>query len=160
MGLDPGSPGSHPEPKAGAKPRSHPGIPSAFSFKLCTHLHVTKAFNYHSISAHKKIHWVKTLHCTLITSPDLSGPLPVQTRVSFVSKECCNQCFHGYDFFFSFRLFHQKTSPESSNHSNHYCYPYYILANYFPKVSTKLHSSNNIRTYHISIPLLGWNLRF
>ena len=28
MGLDPGSPGSHPRPKAGAKPRSHPGIPS------------------------------------------------------------------------------------------------------------------------------------
>ena len=25
--LDPGSPGSHPEPKAGAKPLRHPGIP-------------------------------------------------------------------------------------------------------------------------------------
>ena len=28
VGLDPGSPGSHPEPKAGAKPLRHPGIPS------------------------------------------------------------------------------------------------------------------------------------
>ena len=27
MGLDPRSPGSHPEPKAGAKLLSHPGIP-------------------------------------------------------------------------------------------------------------------------------------
>ena len=25
--LDPGTPGSHPRPKAGAKPLSHPGIP-------------------------------------------------------------------------------------------------------------------------------------
>ena len=27
VGLDPGSPGSHPGPKAGAKPLRHPGIP-------------------------------------------------------------------------------------------------------------------------------------
>ena len=27
MGLDPGSPGSRPGPKAGAKPLRHPGIP-------------------------------------------------------------------------------------------------------------------------------------
>ena len=27
MGLDPGTPGSHPGPKADAKPLSHPGIP-------------------------------------------------------------------------------------------------------------------------------------
>ena len=27
MGLDPGTPGSHPGPNAGAKPLSHPGIP-------------------------------------------------------------------------------------------------------------------------------------
>ena len=27
VGLDPGTPGSHPEPKAGTKPLSHPGIP-------------------------------------------------------------------------------------------------------------------------------------
>ena len=26
-GLDPGTPGSHPGPKAGTKPLSHPGIP-------------------------------------------------------------------------------------------------------------------------------------
>ena len=28
VGLDPGSPGSHPGPKAGAKPLRHPGIPT------------------------------------------------------------------------------------------------------------------------------------
>ena len=28
MGFDPGSPGSHPGPKAGAKPLRHPGIPT------------------------------------------------------------------------------------------------------------------------------------
>ena len=28
VGLDPGSPGSCPRPKAGAKPPSHPGIPT------------------------------------------------------------------------------------------------------------------------------------
>ena len=27
VGLDPGTPGSHPGPKAGAKPLSHPGTP-------------------------------------------------------------------------------------------------------------------------------------
>ena len=34
VGLDPGSPGSHPGPKAGAKPLRHPGIPGVTSFKL------------------------------------------------------------------------------------------------------------------------------
>ena len=29
VGLDPGSPGLHPGPKAGAKPLRHPGIPTA-----------------------------------------------------------------------------------------------------------------------------------
>ena len=32
VGLDPRTPGSHPEPKAGAKLLSHPGIPHAFFF--------------------------------------------------------------------------------------------------------------------------------
>ena len=32
MGLDPGSPGSHPGPKARAKPLSHPGIPIKLAF--------------------------------------------------------------------------------------------------------------------------------
>ena len=32
VGFDPGSPGSHPGPKAGAKPLRHPGIP-AFLFQ-------------------------------------------------------------------------------------------------------------------------------
>ena len=38
MGLDPGSPGSRPGPKAGAKPLRHPGIPiigSIISNQLC-----------------------------------------------------------------------------------------------------------------------------
>ena len=30
VGFDPGSPGSHPGPKAGAKPLRHPGIPVNF----------------------------------------------------------------------------------------------------------------------------------
>ena len=30
-GLDPGTPGSRPRPKAGAKPLSHPGIPELYS---------------------------------------------------------------------------------------------------------------------------------
>ena len=33
MGFDPRSPGSHPRPKAGAKPLRHPGIPVFFLFK-------------------------------------------------------------------------------------------------------------------------------
>ena len=32
VGFDPGSPGSRPGPKAGAKPLRHPGIPILFSF--------------------------------------------------------------------------------------------------------------------------------
>ena len=33
VGLDPGSPGSHPGMKAGAKPLSHPGCPCNTDFK-------------------------------------------------------------------------------------------------------------------------------
>ena len=33
-GLDPGTPGLRPGPKAGAKPLSHPGIPKANTFVL------------------------------------------------------------------------------------------------------------------------------
>ena len=33
VGLDPGTPGSRPEPKAGAKPLSHPGIPISLCLK-------------------------------------------------------------------------------------------------------------------------------
>ena len=32
MGLDPGSPGSHPEPKADAQLLSHPGVPKHNGF--------------------------------------------------------------------------------------------------------------------------------
>ena len=32
VGFDPGSPGSRPGPKAGAKPLRHPGIPSFYDF--------------------------------------------------------------------------------------------------------------------------------
>ena len=31
-GLDPGTPGLYPGPKAGTKPLSHPGIPNIFIF--------------------------------------------------------------------------------------------------------------------------------
>ena len=34
LGLDPGTPGLRPGPKAGAKPLSHPGIPKANTFVL------------------------------------------------------------------------------------------------------------------------------
>ena len=34
VGLDPGTPGSHPGPKAGAKPLSHPGCPIYLIFNL------------------------------------------------------------------------------------------------------------------------------
>ena len=33
VGFDPGSPGSRPGPKAGAKPLSHPGIPAVRNLK-------------------------------------------------------------------------------------------------------------------------------
>ena len=35
MGLDPGTPGSRPGPKAGAKPLSHPGIPRKHFILAC-----------------------------------------------------------------------------------------------------------------------------
>ena len=34
VGLDPGTTGSHPKPKAGAKPLSHPGVPQSGLFKV------------------------------------------------------------------------------------------------------------------------------
>ena len=40
VGLDPGSPGSSPGPKAGAKPLRHPGIPDfLFFFKIFLFIH-------------------------------------------------------------------------------------------------------------------------
>ena len=39
VGLDPGSPGSRPGSKAGAKPLRHPGIPTALYY--CIHLSFT-----------------------------------------------------------------------------------------------------------------------
>ena len=51
MGLDPGTPGSCPGPKAGAKLLSHPGIPnyyhffkSPFSFKYFVKLHLIRDY--------------------------------------------------------------------------------------------------------------------
>ena len=38
----PGTPGSLPGPKAGAKPLSHPGIPSTAFLKSFVHTYVTK----------------------------------------------------------------------------------------------------------------------
>ena len=41
VGLHPGSPGSRPGSKAGAKPLRHPGIPQThLLFKLCSHLKI------------------------------------------------------------------------------------------------------------------------
>ena len=34
VGLDPGTPGSGPEPKAEAQPLSHPGVPAQENFKI------------------------------------------------------------------------------------------------------------------------------
>ena len=34
VGLDPGTPESRPEPKAGAQPLSHPGVPTSVVFIL------------------------------------------------------------------------------------------------------------------------------
>ena len=38
VGFDPGSPGSRPGPKAGAKPLRHPGIPNCRLFLIFTFL--------------------------------------------------------------------------------------------------------------------------
>ena len=38
MGLDPGTPGSHPGLKAGAQPLSHPGVPSMNLYNIKTSL--------------------------------------------------------------------------------------------------------------------------
>ena len=49
VGLNPGSPGSRPGPKAGTKPPSHPGIPSLILLELphlenCRNLKMAKRF--------------------------------------------------------------------------------------------------------------------
>ena len=51
-GLDPGSPGSRPGPKAGAKPLSHPGIPLLeYSFLGALHYHAR------SLTSLRLPHW-------------------------------------------------------------------------------------------------------
>ena len=44
VGLDPGTPGSRPGPKAGAKPLSHPGIPYSWILEVQT-LSKTKIYS-------------------------------------------------------------------------------------------------------------------
>ena len=34
VGLDPGTPGSHPGPKSGTKPLRHPGVPATINIKI------------------------------------------------------------------------------------------------------------------------------
>ena len=47
VGFDPGSPGSHPGPKAGAKPLSHPGIPKSNSIlELENYFNTYNQINY------------------------------------------------------------------------------------------------------------------
>ena len=46
VGFDPGSPGSRPGPKAGAKPLRHPGIPESFFFKGFILFYFFKDFIY------------------------------------------------------------------------------------------------------------------
>ena len=46
VGFDPGSPGSHPGPKAGAKPLRHPGIPRSFyQTKPTSSLSISRVLN-------------------------------------------------------------------------------------------------------------------
>ena len=50
VGLHPRTPGSHPEPKAGAKPLSHPGVPTT-----CTFLRIKIVkYLYYELSANLK----------------------------------------------------------------------------------------------------------
>ena len=65
MGLDPGTPGYHPRPKAGAKPLSHPGIPSVpISYGPAIPLpdmHVPEKLTYSFIRVHVQGYSVQ--HC-------------------------------------------------------------------------------------------------
>ena len=53
VGIDPGSPGSRPRPKAGAKPLRHPGIPELDTLKAHPSLQIAKIchFIFSSISS-------------------------------------------------------------------------------------------------------------
>ena len=48
MGLNSGTPGSHPEPKADAQPMSHPGVPKDILFFLNNKF----IFNWCSVCQH------------------------------------------------------------------------------------------------------------
>uniref|UniRef100_A0A8P0TFK3 RAB22A, member RAS onco family n=1 Tax=Canis lupus familiaris TaxID=9615 RepID=A0A8P0TFK3_CANLF len=54
VGLDPGSPGSRPGPKAGAKPLRHPGIPMLVAIKRASFM--TKTVQYQN-ELHKFLIW-------------------------------------------------------------------------------------------------------
>ena len=50
VGFDPGSPGSRPGPKAGAKPLRHPGIPRASSYSSPSpHQSATEVLNIYEV---------------------------------------------------------------------------------------------------------------
>ena len=66
MGLDPGTPGSRPGPKAGAKPRSHPGIPlNLISTKYVEY--TTMLYTYDSLKIGEKTQ----LDCNFILIRDI-----------------------------------------------------------------------------------------
>ena len=69
VGFDPGSPGSHPEPKAGTKPLRHPGIP-------------TRSFQLHMGHSTEQISWPTNQPSTGTTGTRrlISHPVPFVPR--------------------------------------------------------------------------------
>ena len=78
-GLDPGTPGSRPRPKAGAKPLSHPGIPYSVTFlKLTLHKEDCaegRAFQAEESVCAKPCHVKETLHPEAERNPARLGGL-------------------------------------------------------------------------------------
>ena len=78
MGLDPGTPGSHPEPKADAQPLSHPGAPNKVIFE---ELASSTLLQNHSIWICDM--WISPVSCSRDLGEQHKGP-GMHSRVGFI----------------------------------------------------------------------------
>ena len=80
MGLDPGSPGSHPGLKAGAKQLSHPGIPMAQRLIICSCLH--GKYQWWFVDLDQPDSKACTFNCHVIISPGIHAVQLMRRRNS------------------------------------------------------------------------------
>ena len=96
VGLGPGTPGSRPGPKAGAKLLSHPGIPLYFVFKITFHhvvkQHIVLIKNENVTDKSKVLLDYSLYRLSMATTFPPQPPLPLHLRTSLWAQGYLSMC--------------------------------------------------------------------